>query len=424
MPTRAVTFPGARFLPHVVAAVSAGTVAVGAFERAGGRSLGAPLAPFFATWRPQGGLLALPCGLLLIGAATLTPRLRDRRLSPLAFAAATLALAVALRLALAAARSGPERWSAVFGSDPEAQNEYLPALPALLVGLHPFLDRFAEVAPSLPIHPSAHPPGLLLTLDALGLGTAGEMAALTIGTGAMAAPLTYLLGRSLLDDARARTAALLLVFAPSALLYGATSADALYATLGVASAAALVGRGAEARTAGAAALAVASFFSFALLAAGAWAVLARRRAGTALLAGAAVGMFYLLLHAISGFDPIGALQSASASYRIGIANVRPYWFWLFGSPVAFLVAMGVPLAWYALRALAARQAAAVALAAVVALSAALGFTKAETERIWLFLVPFACVAAASALPARRLGPVLVALACQALAVELLLRTVW
>ena len=45
--------------------------------------------------------------------------------------------------------------------------------------------------------------------------------------------------------------------------------------------------------------------------------------------------------------------------------------------------------------------AAVALAVVVVVAAVAGFTKAETERIWLFLVPLACVAAAPAIAPRR-----------------------
>jgi hypothetical protein len=65
-----------------------------------------------------------------------------------------------------------------------------------------------------------------------------------------------------------------------------------------------------------------------------------------------------------------------------------------------------------------------ALFAVLAIAAILGFTKAETERIYLFLVPLACVAAAAVLPARRLTIVLGALAVQALATNLLLYTVW
>jgi hypothetical protein len=40
------------------------------------------------------------------------------------------------------------------------------------------------------------------------------------------------------------------------------------------------------------------------------------------------------------------------------------------------------------------------------------------------MVPFACLAAAAVLPARRLAQVLGALALQALAIELLLETIW
>jgi hypothetical protein len=423
-PMRGLSHPTMRFVPHWVAGGCAVVVGVGAAERAAGHSLGAPLAPFFAHWHPQAVLLAVPCALLLGAAIAVAPRLCGPSVTPLAFAAATFGIALALRLGLAAARGGPERWSAVFGTDAEAANEYLPALPALTLGLHAFLDRFAELAPSLPIHPSGHPPGMLVLLDLLGIQRAGAMAALTIAGGALAVPLTYTVGRSVLDERRARVAAALMLFAPSALLYGATSADALYATLALAAASCMLARGHLARVFGPAALAVASFFSFALLGAGAWALLVRRRAGPAFAAAGGVVGFYALLQALTGFDTIGTLQSASEAYRIGIANARPYWYWLLGSPVAFLVAMGLPLAWYALRALAARERTAVSLALVVAAAAVAGFTKAETERIWLFLVPLACVAAASALPSRRLAPVLALLACQALAVELLLGTIW
>jgi hypothetical protein len=53
-----------------------------------------------------------------------------------------------------------------------------------------------------------------------------------------------------------------------------------------------------------------------------------------------------------------------------------------------------------------------------------GFTKAETERIWLFLVPLACVAAAPAITARRRTAVFAALVAQALAIEVLFDTIW
>jgi hypothetical protein len=423
-----VSPPWRRYVPYLVTAAGATTVAAGAFARASGDDLGAPLAPFFASWAPRIGWVALPVGVLLAGAAVLAPRLATGSASPASFAAGALGLSLLTRVAVAlASGGGTERLWAVFSTDAEAQREYLPALPALRAGLRTFLDRFAELAPSLPTHPSGHPPGLLVALDLLGVSGARGLAALTIGVGALAAPLTYLLGRSILDERAARIAALLFAFAPSAVIYGATSADALYAALGVAAAWALLTRPRR----GAALLALASFFSVALLGAAPWAVGVRwlaggRRAAVRTAAWAAAGcvLFYGLLFAVCGFDPFGTLRSMSEAYGLGIASVRPYEFWALGSPTAFLVGAGLPVAWLALRALAAAEAPALALAGVVTASALIGFTKAENERIWLFLVPFACVAAAPHLSGRRLRVVLLALAAQALAVQLLLRTIW
>src|SRR5947208_9395450 len=103
-----------RWLPHGVAVGVVLTLAAGAIARVGGDDLGAPLAPFFATWRPQAGTLAIPVILMFAAAAVLAPRLLDRPRSALVFAALALGLGLALRLALAAARSGPERWYTVF----------------------------------------------------------------------------------------------------------------------------------------------------------------------------------------------------------------------------------------------------------------------------------------------------------------------
>ena len=427
---------GSRRLPALVSVAVAITVLVGlavtllAPPRAFGSWLGVPLPPFFAFWRPAVSGWSLVAALVLFAAAASAGRLRSAVLGPLGFAAAAFALALGLRLALATSAQGPRAWAAIFGGT-RGQNEYLPALSALELGAHTFLDRFAEVALTLPLHPSAHPPGTILTLHLLGIDSANGMAALTIATGALAAPLTYALGRALLDERGARTAALLLAFAPSALLYGATSADAMFATLAVAAAALLAARAGLARVLGAIALALASFFSWALLAIGAWAALLRALQGGLLaaarlstLCAAALVAFYAGLYALTGFDPLGTLAAANQAYRAGIYFGRPYWYWLFGSPAAFLVALGLPLAWLALRAMAARQAAALALVGVVVTAAVLGFSKAETERIWLFMVPLACVAAATQLEPQRLPAVLGLLAAQALAVEILLGTVW
>ncbi len=235
----------------------------------------------------------------------------------------------------------------------EGPNEYLPALGALDFGAGFFLDRFAELVPSLPVHAAGHPPGLLLTLHVLGIDSPGGMAALCIAGGALGVPLVYAVGREVLDERGARLATLLLAMAPGALLFGATSADAVYLTLGLLAAWPLAARR---PVLGGVALAVGSFFAWSLLAVGAWAaILAWRRDGVraairlSAICGAVLVAFYALLYAATGFDPVGTIRSTEEVYRAGIASTRPYWFWLFGSPVAFLVVLGLPISYLALR---------------------------------------------------------------------------
>lgn len=416
-----------------LAAVGLLTVACGLLATAAGVNFGAPLPPFFAHWMPavdSAAIAAIPLFAVAVAGAIALAR-ADVGVG--AFLVGVLAVTLLARLALAAARDGGDGLYAVFGTDPEAANEYLPALSALdSLGTAGFLDRFAELSPTLPIHPSAHPPGTLLLLDALGIRSARGMAALVIAVGALAAPLTHTLGRALgLEQARARAAALLLALSPSALLYGVASTDAMFATFGIAAACLLLGSGRAGRALGAVALAVASFFSWALLALGAFAaaVIAiregvRSAVAVALLIALALLAFYAILYAATGFDPVGAVRAAGEAYDLGISNARPYLYWLFGSPVAFAVALGLPTAWFAARALGTGDAAAVALAAIIVIAVLVGLTKAETERIWLFMGPPAAVAAASLVPLRRMPLLLVLLAAQALASSLLLFTIW
>ncbi len=410
------------------------TVACGLALTAAGVDLGTALPPFTLRFRPRLDPLALAAAALLAAGAVAAPLLVARPRSPWRFAAAAFVLGLALRVFLGSARGGlPELYSVFQLGRPESASEYLPALPALDFGARLFLDTFAQVGTSLTVNAVGHPPGLLLVLHWLGIGGARAMAALTIGAGALSVPLLYPLARGMLDERHARLAVLLYAFAPSALIYGATSADALYATLALLAALPLCrarGRAAPLGV-GAAALAVASFFSYANLAIGAYAtLLAARREGfrraAALAAACAIGLiaFYGLLYLAAGYDPLGAIQAAESVYREGVASYRPYAFWLFGSPAAFLVAAGLPVAWFALRSLGAGHAPALALGGVLLAAALLGFTKAETERIYLFLVPLLCIAAAASLPEERLPAALAALAAQALATELLFYTVW
>ena len=417
-------------LPASAGVVAAVTIAVGLYlRRVAGEPLGLPYAPLVGNWSPQADPLVALSVLCFAAAVLAAPRLLALP-SPL-FGVAVLVLTLVLRLALAAGSGGAAQWSAVF--DPartfEGPNEYLPALGALDFGSGFFLDRFAELVPSLPVHAAGHPPGLLFVMHALSIDSPEGLAALTIGVGALSGPLAYLLARQVLDERRARLAALLLALAPGALLFGATSADAVYLALGLLAAWPLAARGWPGRAAGAVLLAVGSFFAWSLLAVGAWAaIVTLRRDGLkpaiaiGALCAATLVAFYALLAAASGFDPIGTLRATEDVYRAGVGSTRPYWFWLFGSPVAFLVVLGLPLSWLALRALARGETLAVAIFTVIAIAAMLGFTKAETERIWLVLAPFVCLAAAT--ERAPLRPLLTALAAQALLYELAFDTVW
>ena len=417
------------------AVLAAATILAGTLIDAGGTNLGVPMPPFLGPWNVRAHPLALLAAVVLAAAVWLAPRALTLR--PGWFMAVAVAATVVVRLAVNAGRFGPDEWDRAFDlSDSfEGKNEYLPALGALRYGPRFLLDRWTELLPSLPPHAAAHPPGTLLVLDALGISTAPAMAALCIGAGALAAPLAYLAARAVAGERVARVATALLVLCPDAVLFGATSADALFLALGMLAAWPLavfaVRGGVRPLVLGAAAMAVATLFAWSLAAVAAWAaVLALLRGGLrralalgAACAGAAV-LFYAALFAATGYDVIGALRATQDVYRFSVASMRPYAFWVFGSPVAFLVLCGLPVSWLALRALGARDRAAVAIFAVIGAAAVLGFTKAETERIWLFLAPPICLAAASALPAARLRPVLAILAVQALAIEVLFDTVW
>jgi methylthioxylose transferase len=404
--------------PPVIVLGCLAVLGAGLLLDASGRVLGTATPPLVMRWEP-----AFDAWAVVAAAACAAAVAFARRLPPVALGPAALVLALAIN----AARAGPEGWTAVFSSSFEALNEYLPALPALAHGRGFFLDRFAELVPALPVHVAGHPPGLIVALDATGLTTPGRMAALCIACAALVPPLTYVLARAVCP-AHARTAGLLALASPALLLFGTTSADAVYAALGTAAAALLVRREPRARGAGAALLALAAFASWALLAVGVWATIflwrrdgLRPAAAVAAACALAVVALNAVLAAAYGYDPIGALRSTEAVYRNSLASIRPYWFWVAGSPAAFALMAGLPLV-----ALAARRPspAAVATVSVLAIAAVAGFTKAETERIWLFAVPLLCVAAAEHLSGARLRPTLALLLAQALACQLLFFTVW
>jgi hypothetical protein len=434
-----IVAPGGRsradlLVPALVCGGALVVLAVGLAAKAAGIDWGAPAQPLVVFLRPALSTWALPAATVLGACLYAGFRLArgDLRLGAAGFAVAGFALTLLTRLALNVFRGGPGALDQPFvvGRLGEGRTEFLPALPFLDGGVGHFLSHFTEISPHLPIQAQGHPPGLLLAMHYLGIDTAAGLAALTIVVGALATPLLYLLGRELADEAQARAATLLFVFVPTSLLYGATSADALFATLGVLAAVGLLARRPANRLLGAGALALATFFSYALLAVGAWAALVRRRRdgirpALRLVALCAVVLVvaFVVLDLLTGFDLIAAIRATDDRYREGVARLRPYAFWFFGSPAAFVLMLG-PIAWFAARSLARKEASAVALAIVIGVSVIAGYTKAETERIWIFLVPFACLAAARSLPRRWLGPVLVGATAQAVLIEIFLATKW
>lgn len=421
-------------LAPLAALLAVVTVVAGLVIKATTGALGTPLPPFVFSWRPAvSPLVIVSVGVLAIGAA-IAPRLVVSVRTPLSCAATLYALTLLLGLSLNLARTGTPGWWSVFARGPrgsrEAAFEYLPGLPALRHGIGPYVGHFAQLVPSLPLHAAGNPPAPLVVLRVLGVTSPEGLTALCIGVGALTAPLAYYLGRTLSGEQRGRTAGLLTTFTPSLLLFGVTSVDYAFAAMGVGVACLIARPGFHVRIAGALFAAAASLFSWLLLAIPAWGVvLALRRAGPrnalalAGMSAAAIIAANLTLALSTGYDPIATLRATDAVYRRTTAD-RPYAYWALGSAVAWGVMLGPPTVRLALRALADFDPAALALAAVVLTGAILGFTKGETERIWLPFTPLACVAAAAVLPRERLARTLAALAAQAVLVELLFNTIW
>lgn len=433
-PRRLVRARVALALPRLGLALAAVSVIAGLAIKAATGALGTPLPPFLVSWRPAANPLALASVAVLVTATLLAPRLLLAVRGRLVFASGVYGLALTLGLALNLARLGVRGWWSVFAAGPggsrESAFEYLAGLRALRHGVAFYLGHFAQLVRSLPLHVAGNPPGPLIALHALGVDTPGALAALCIGVGALTAPLAYDLGRTLGDEQRGRTAGLLTAFTPSLLLFGVTSVDYVFATLALCVACLLVRPAPGAQITGAALAGVVSLFSWLLLAIPIWAALlllnregTRRALACAALSGAAIVTLNVALAAGTGYDPVATLRATDAVYRHTTA-ARPYAYWLFGSPVAWALMLGLPTATLALRALANSDPAAIALAAIVVTSSILGLTKGETERIWLPYAPFACIAAAGTLPRNRLIPILWALTGQALLFELAFNTIW
>jgi hypothetical protein len=384
--------------------------------------------------------VALPIALVVAAGVILMADARIRW--PLRLACSAVAV-FALALMVAAVGGGPRAWWAPF----DYAGEY-PA-GAHLVGAIPlFLRRFATLLPELPSHAQGHPAGAMIFYGLVSRVHAGRMAAAvaTVAVGTLGVVAAGALCRDELGERAGRLAVALWCLSPGVVLYVATSADAVFATvLGLAVLAAhrgLLRRSWGWTLIGGVLLWAGSMLTYSAVLLVVFLLvraIGRQRSDpgwVARWAAATVAVVLGLVVALwlwTGYDPLAAVRAAHRAYLAAPGSARrPALPWIPGDLLAFGGMLGVPL----LGALAARTVAVVrarawgsvdaaALATLLAASS-WGFTRGEAERIFQFLVPLVLVPVTRQLLAWRVRPRAVGtlLLAQTLAVQMLFATRW
>ena len=425
-------------------------MAVGWWLNRSGVPIYAGSAPLFATWGPHIGP-GTPLALLLAGAVIgfgpgLAARLGWPRLLTVGYAA-TVAWIISLAMV--------DGWNGGLATRLTAEAEYLPEvpgvtdIPAMLSG---FADRILDFQPdSWNTHVSGHPPGALLVfvwLDRIGLGGGASAAILCVAVGALTAVALPVTLRALGDEAAARAVLPFVVLFPGAVWLG-VSADAIFAGVTATGIALLAvgGRrggasGGTAALAGGVLLGFGIFLSYGLVLiaplALVTALLLRRWRPLLLAVLGAVAV--VVAFALAGFWWYDGYQLVVRRYYQGIAEQRPYAYWVWANLASLVLATGPAVAPAVRRALLGlwtgwkvwrHEATTLSAPVVLVLAAGLavgvadlsGLSKAEVERIWL---PFSVwlMAGTALLPAAHRRWWLVAQAVTALAVNHLVYTVW
>jgi methylthioxylose transferase len=379
--------------------------------------------PVLAQWLPHVGP-GTPFALMVAVAAVawgpeLAARLPWRR---------ALLLGYATSVAWIFSLAMVDGWQRGVAGQLTSQDEYLSAVPGITdigVMLRTFSARILDFQPdSWTTHVSGHPPGATLVfvwLDRLGLsggGWAGILCILVGGLTAVAVPATVsLLGKPEL----ARATLPFIALFPGAVWIG-VSADGLFAGVTACGIALLAMRTRLSAVAGGLLLGFGAFLSYGLVLLGlvALAVLFVRRGSLHLLGLAvAAALVVVGVFAWAGFWWFDGYHLVVQRYYQGIANDRPYWYWVWANLACLTlvigpaVAAGLPRAW--------RFPLVAATIAVILLADVSGLSKSEVERIWL---PFAIwlVPAAGFLPRPRWW--LAGQAVTALMVNHLLLTNW
>ena len=360
----------------------------------------------------------------------LTSRLSWRKLLVVV---ATAAACWTLALSLAEGTSGLTR-------GPSWHTEYLTDVPAVRADPAAFLRGFTTNIARYEVHVRGHPPGMVLLLaglDHIGLTGAGGEAALVITLASTAPVAVMLVLRQVAGEQSARLAGTWLVLTPAA-IWIATSADALYMTIGAWAIACVVLASTRRWIAGVAlavgggilgALTLLGSYGLVLLAVVPISVLWSRRREAAVRrtvivsAATVVGLLVAMLPL--GYSWIAGLRATKHEYFVLDLN-RPYWAFIFINPAAWALALG-PATFMGLSLLRDRRlwtlvGGAIAAAALANLS---GLSSGEVERIWLpftiWVLP-AAVALSAARSSARLG--LILQATSAIALISIVTTQW
>lgn len=442
--------------------------------------------PLYAFWIPKAGLGALVFVALAAGYVALAPRICDpRRVGRAAFLALLAVASAALPLALWSVRESPAALGA--NLDLYRDEEFVHDARKIPLardargreGVAVFLEHYVELMPRLSLHGQHFPPGHALfahtVASAFGPSSFAQGVAVLVASVA-AALAAWLALRTLLDECAARQAALLLAAAPSWIDFACTSMDAvflLWAALGWLAGVRALRAGApgpEDASAGGrlrgervweslacgALLSLAALASFAVLFVGvallaygvelarrgllSWTSLASRLAFIGAAFALGLVAFWLatgfawwdcLLHAReSGLALMTRILHGPPSSRwleLSVGNAGAYGLGAGVAIVAAVVgAVRAPVSERAFDRSSPRRAWCAAALLVLAFMSFGGLFFMETERIWLFTLPWlAAVALASgAWSARTLRVLLAVSLAQALAMESALFTLW
>lgn len=389
--------------------------------------IGAP--PFYGRWALPGWtwrlLPAAGIGVLAVSAGlAVSARVRWRTLLLLA---AGLAAAWGASLELI---DGPSDLTARLSSRHEFLH-YLPRVDSVSDWLRGFVDN-------LPLreanHVKTHPPGMVLALvglDRLGLQGTGWAAALCVAGGVLMVPASLVALKETTGEAAARRAAPFVALAP-AVLFVATSTDALFGGVAASGAALLVlatGRSGP-RSDGLAVgggllLGAALFLSYGmvLLLSIPLAVAAARRRLRPLVVAALGAASVAAAFGAAGFWWWEGFLASRERHLAGITSVRPYGYFVIGNLAVFAALVG-PATAVAVARLRDRQTwllVGAALASVV-LADVSGMSQGEVERLWLPFAPWVVLACHTL--ARRPRAWLAAHAATAFGLQVVLRSPW